>query len=305
MELTASMFLIVLPLVFLASCVDAISGGGGLISLPAYTMAGLDFDLASGNNKLSSTFGTLMATVRYYRGGKLLVAPALMAALMAAPGSVLGTRAAMALGSDAMNAFMIVAIPIVGVLVLVRRDVREVSRPRTRRDLVLCLPIGLAMGFYDGFFGPGTGTFLILLFTWLTGMDMVTASATAKPVNLASNVASLFTRILAGDVLYPLAIPAVAFSIAGGWLGSKLALTRGRALRPLRHARRSRPPHPDAHRRNAARIRGRAAVGGGTLRGRRPLRTPAQGAEPLENPAWAAQCLRRGGGCECLRFYSG
>ena len=227
MELTASMFLIVLPLVFLASCVDAISGGGGLISLPAYTMAGLDFDLASGNNKLSSTFGTLMATVRYYRGGKLLVAPALMAALMAAPGSVLGTRAAMALGSDAMNAFMIVAIPIVGVLVLVRRDVREVSRPRTRRDLVLCLPIGLAMGFYDGFFGPGTGTFLILLFTWLTGMDMVTASATAKPVNLASNVASLFTRILAGDVLYPLAIPAVAFSIAGGWLGSKLALTRG------------------------------------------------------------------------------
>ena len=116
MELTASMFLIVLPLVFLASCVDAISGGGGLISLPAYTMAGLDFDLASGNNKLSSTFGTLMATVRYYRGGKLLVAPALMAALMAAPGSVLGTRAAMALGSDAMNAFMIVAIPIVGVL---------------------------------------------------------------------------------------------------------------------------------------------------------------------------------------------
>ena len=83
MELTASMFLIVLPLVFLASCVDAISGGGGLISLPAYTMAGLDFDLASGNNKLSSTFGTLMATIRYYRGGKLLVAPALIAAAMA------------------------------------------------------------------------------------------------------------------------------------------------------------------------------------------------------------------------------
>ena len=229
-ELTASMFLIVLPLVFLASCVDAISGGGGLISLPAYTMAGLDFDLASGNNKLSSTFGTLMATIRYSRGGKLLVAPALIAAALAAPGSVLGTRAAMALGSDAMNAFMIVAIPVVGVLVLVRRDVRETSRPRTRRDLVLCLPIGLAMGFYDGFFGPGTGTFLILLFSWLTGMDMVTASATAKPVNLASNVASLATRILAGDVLYPLAVPAVAFSIAGGWLGSKLALMRGARL---------------------------------------------------------------------------
>ena len=78
---------------------------------------------------------------------------------MAAPGSVLGTRAAMALGSDAMNAFMIVAIPVVGVLVLVRRDVRETSRPRTRRDLVLCLPIGLARGFTTASSAPGTARF--------------------------------------------------------------------------------------------------------------------------------------------------
>ena len=83
------------------------------------------------------------------------------------------------------------------------------------------------MGAYDGFFGPGTGTFLILLFTALTGMDMVTASATAKPVNLASNVSSLITRIAAGQVIFALAIPAMAFSITGGWLGSKLALMRG------------------------------------------------------------------------------
>ena len=90
-----------------------------------------------------------------------------------------------------------------------------------------CLLIGLATGAYDGFFGPGTGAFLILLFTWLTGMDMVTASATAKPVNLASNLGALATRIAAGNVLYPLAVPAVFCSIAGGMLGSKLALMRG------------------------------------------------------------------------------
>ena len=230
MQITASMYAIVLPMVFLAAVVDSISGGGGLISLPAYTMAGLNFDFASGNNKFSSTFGTLVATIRYYRSGKLLVKPALFAILGALPGSVLGTQTAMRLGSGFMNVFMVCAIPVVGAVVLLRRDTRAEPRPLTRRGELLCIAIGLAVGFYDGFFGPGTGTFLILLFTWITGMDMVSASATAKPVNLASNVAALITRILAGSVLYPLAIPAMCCSMAGGWLGSKLAITRGAKL---------------------------------------------------------------------------
>ena len=103
--ITPSMLLIVLPMVFLAATVDAISGGGGLISLPAYTMAGLSYDFAAGNNKFSSTFGTLTATVRYFRSGRLRVAPALCAVVGALPGSWLGTRTAMALGNEAMRAF--------------------------------------------------------------------------------------------------------------------------------------------------------------------------------------------------------
>ena len=230
MQITASMYAIVLPMVFLAAVVDSISGGGGLISLPAYTMAGLNFDFASGNNKFSSTFGTLVATIRYYRSGKLLVKPALFAILGALPGSVLGTRTAMRLGSGFMHIFMLCAIPVVGALVALKKDAAAAPRPVTRRTLLTCLGVGLLTGTYDGFFGPGTGTFLILLFTWVTGMDMVSASATAKPVNLASNIAALITRILAGSVLYPLAIPAMCCSMAGGWLGSKLAITRGARL---------------------------------------------------------------------------
>lgn len=224
------MYLIVLPMVFLAAVVDAIAGGGGLISLPAYTVAGLNYDFASGNNKFSSTFGTLMATVRYARSGKLLLRPALIAAALALPGSWLGTRAAMALGNRIMHLFMVFAIPIVGVLVLLKGKGPEKTRPFTRRQYPACAAIGLAVGFYDGFFGPGTGTFLILLFTWLLGMDMVSASATAKPVNLVSNIASLATRIAAGNVLFALALPAMCCSLAGGWLGAKLALTRGARL---------------------------------------------------------------------------
>lgn len=224
------MYLIVLPMVFLAAVVDAIAGGGGLISLPAYTLAGLDYDFASGNNKFSSTFGTLTATVRYARSGALKVRPALIAAALALPGSWLGTRAAMALGTRVMNLFMVFAIPVVGVVVLLKGKGPEKPRPFTRRQYPACAAIGLGVGFYDGFFGPGTGTFLILLFTWLLGMDMVTASATSKPVNLVSNVASLATRLAAGNVVLALALPAMACSVAGGWLGARLALTRGAKL---------------------------------------------------------------------------
>ena len=230
MQVSLNMYLIVLPMVFLASLVDSIAGGGGLISLPAYTFAGLSYDMASGCNKFSSTFGTLVSTIRYYRSGRLLVMPALCAAAAALPGSWLGTRAAMALGNQMMNGFMVFAIPVVGALVLFRGKGPDVSRPVCRKTCLLCLTIGLFTGFYDGFFGPGTSTFLIILFKWIAGMDMVTASATAKPVNLASNIASLVTRIAAGNVLYALAVPAMCCSVAGGWLGSRLALTKGARL---------------------------------------------------------------------------
>ncbi|MBR1561358.1 MAG: TSUP family transporter [Clostridia bacterium] len=227
MVLTPKVYLIVLPMVFLAALVDAIAGGGGLISLPAYTLAGLDYDFASGNNKFSSTFGTLTATIRYLKSGKVMLRPALIASALALPGSWLGTQAAMALGNRAMRGFMVFAIPIVGAAVLVKGRSPEHARPFVGRDYPVCALIGLVIGFYDGFFGPGTGTFLILLFTNLLGMDMVTASATCKPVNLTSNIAALVTRVAAGDVVFALALPAVCCSVTGGWIGAKLALTRG------------------------------------------------------------------------------
>ena len=227
MEVTASMYLIVFPMVFLAALVDSISGGGGLISLPAYSMSGMNYDLAAGSNKFSATFGTLTATIKYARSGKVKWMPALFAIIGALPGSWLGTKVSMWLGSDIMNVFMVIAIPIIGLFVAFNKKEPKGCREMGRLQYALFVLIGLAIGFYDGFFGPGTGTFYILLFTYITGMDMVSASATTKPVNLASNIASLATRIAAGSVVYQLAIPAVALSVTGGWLGSKLALMKG------------------------------------------------------------------------------
>ncbi len=220
-------YALVLPMVFLAAIVDSIGGGGGLISLPAYTLAGLSYDDASGTNKFSAMFGSLAATVRYFRSGKLMVLPSLAAALMALPGSYLGTRLAMAIGNERMSLFMLFALPAVAVAVIFKKKTPTAPKPMTKPRLLACAGIGFVVGGYDGFFGPGTGTFLIILFTWVAGMDMVTAAGTAKPVNLASNLSSLITRIAAGQVLFALAIPAMFLSITGGYIGARLAVLRG------------------------------------------------------------------------------
>lgn len=227
LTLTLKTYLIVLPLVFLAALIDSIGGGGGLISLPAYTLAGLPYGLASGCNKFSACFGSVSATIRFFRNGRIKWKPALCAIIGALPGAWLGTRLSILLSNRFMSIFMICAIPVIAVFILLKKDTEAKERPITKKTLILCLITGLVIGAYDGFFGPGTGTFLILLFNALTGMDMVSASATAKPVNLASNISSLITRLFAGQVIFALAVPAMVCSLTGGWIGSKLALTRG------------------------------------------------------------------------------
>lgn len=227
LNLTLSQFLIVCPLVFLASFVDAVGGGGGLISLPAYLVAGLPAHFASGTNKCSASFGTLLAAVRFWVGKRTSLKAALIAAACAFPGSSLGALLQCRLSEETVRAFMLVAIPLVAIFLLFKRQLPETSRPLARRDYVLCAGIGLVCGLYDGFFGPGTGTILILLFSGVLGMDMVTASGTAKLVNLSSNLAALATFALAGKVLWLLAIPATACSLVGGYLGAAMALHKG------------------------------------------------------------------------------
>lgn len=227
MQVTLPMLLTVCPLVFLASLIDSIGGGGGLISLPAYYLAGLPPTLAAGTNKLSACFGSLSATIRFLRSKKVLLLPALFAVLGALPGAYAGAEVLKIVPEQTVRIIMTVLIPVVAIVVLLRRDKPAKERPIDKRMLLLCAVSGLVIGFYDGFFGPGTGTFLILVFNWLCGMDMVTASGTAKPVNFASNIASLASFIVGGHVLYMLAIPAMCFSWLGGWLGSRQAIKRG------------------------------------------------------------------------------
>lgn len=231
MELTWQTFLIVCPLVFLAGFIDAVAGGGGLISLPAYYLAGLNPTLAAGTNKLSAGVGTMASTVRYIRGGKVNWRVGLLAAAGAFPGSWLGAWLLQRIPEDAVRVMMICAIPLVALVVLRKKGGLEGRRRVPEAfDVPASMMIGACIGFYDGLVGPGTGTFLILCFTLLTGMESVMASGTAKIVNLTSNLAALFSLLLSGNVIFALGLPAALCGMAGNWLGAGLTMKRGAGM---------------------------------------------------------------------------
>lgn len=227
MELTWQTFAIVCPLVFLAGFIDSIAGGGGLISLPAYYLAGLPAPLAAGTNKLSAGVGTIASTFRYIRGGKVLWRVGLLGAAGAIPGSWLGALLLQAIPEAAVRTMMILAIPLVAAVVLRQRSGISVRRVPVQWDLPMAAAIGFGIGFYDGLVGPGTGTFLIIAFTMLLGIEGVMASGTAKIVNLSSNISALLTLLTTGNVLFALGLPAALCGVVGNWLGAGLTMKKG------------------------------------------------------------------------------
>lgn len=232
-QLSTLDYAIVLPFIFLAGLIDSIAGGGGLISLPAYVSSGLPPHFALGTNKFSSCFGTVFSTANYFRAKVIDVPVALVSAAFALLGSWLGTRTVLILPSDFLRYLLVILIPIIAVISLLNRNIGFHNHAHLLRlgyRLVLGAFAGLLIGFYDGFFGPGTGTFLIMIYTILLHYDFVVANGNTKVVNLASNVAALITFAAAGRVYFPIAIPGALCGIAGNIIGSRLVIRRGNKL---------------------------------------------------------------------------
>lgn len=236
MELTIKTYLIVCPLVFFAGFVDSVAGGGGLISLPAYIFAGLPIHYAYGTNKMAASFGTSIATFQFAKNGNIRLRPALIAAAGAIVGAWFGSQLVMVLSAEILQIMLMVCLPVVAIFMLTRRQLGkdEDSFPEKKKEYLLCSIIGLVMGVYDGLFGPGTGTFLLMCFTTLLGYSMITATANAKVVNLASNISALVTYIIGGKVLFSIGIPCIASAVLGNYLGSKMAIRKGsKFIRPV------------------------------------------------------------------------
>jgi len=224
--------LILYVLVFLAGFVDSIAGGGGLISLPAYLFIGIPSHNALATNKLSSTIGTVFSTFRYAKGKAIIYSVGIPSVIGSLIGSHIGARLALVISDTVLKVILSILIPIAAVFVFVanpRRD-RNLAidqKVSKRKTVIISGLIGLIIGTYDGFFGPGTGTFLIILYVSILSMNHVNASGTAKIVNLASNIGALLTFIAGGKVLYFVGLPAALFGIVGNWIGSGLALKKG------------------------------------------------------------------------------
>lgn len=237
MTLTVQIFLIVCPLVFLAGIVDAIGGGGGLISLPAYILAGVPVHQAIATNKLSSTCGTALTTIQFIRRGLVNWRLAIPAILSAIVGSSLGAHLSMATEDGVMKKILFFVLPVVAFVVLnpkLFHDNREGEWGLGIRTWITALVSALVVGIYDGFYGPGTGTFLIIAFTVLARMDLRTANAQAKVINLTTNITSLSIFLLNGQVVFLLGIAAAVCNMAGNYLGARLALNKGsRVTKPV------------------------------------------------------------------------
>lgn len=230
-------YLIVCPLVFLAGFVDSIAGGGGLISLPAYLAAGIPPHLAIGTNKMGSTMGTVISTARFAKNGYIKVKLSLLAALFAMIGSTFGAHLSMLASERILKGMMLVALPVVAFYVLKNKnlgDRQESSDLPERMMFLITMGAALVIGCYDGFYGPGTGTFLLLILTGMAKMDVRSASGTTKVINLSSNIAALVTFLINGKVLIPLGLASGLFCIAGHYIGAGLVVKNGlKVVRPV------------------------------------------------------------------------
>ena len=222
--------------VFVAAFVDAIGGGGGLISLPVYLLAGLPYHYALGTNKLSSCIGTAASTFRYVKNGFVDWPLAVGSVLLAVGGAFVGTRAQLMVDDRYLQYTLLVVLPIVAAVMLLRRSQLPEQPGEIRPGVQKAIVWGasLILGLYDGFYGPGTGTFLLLVYCYLGKMDVRTASGNVKLANLASNLGSLVTSLLAGTVVAPLGLIAAVFSIAGHYLGAGMNIKNGsKIVRPV------------------------------------------------------------------------
>lgn len=236
MELNLQIFLIVCPLLFLAGLVDAIGGGGGLISLPAYLIAGLPPHMAIATNKLSSTCGTTIATGRLIKNKLVdfkLAVPSIIAAIA---GSSLGAKLSLLVDEKIMLIIMVVILPICAFLVLNKKLFNDEGSSKVKADkrtYITAISAALLIGIYDGFYGPGTGTFLIIAFTVFAKLNLATANAQAKVINLTSNITALVIFLINGEVLIPLGLSAAACNMLGGYIGIGLMLKNGsKIVRP-------------------------------------------------------------------------
>lgn len=217
---------------FAAGFVDSIVGGGGLIQLPAFLLAfpHLSPAMILGSNKFAGFSGTTVAAIRYVRNTPVqwkAVGPAIVSALIC---GFIGAELVSHFDKELVRPVIFGLLIVVAIYTYIKKDfgITSGNGVPSNTFFMWSLLTGAVLGVYDGFFGPGTGSFLIVIYVGLFGFDFLNASVSAKLINCATNVAALGAFIWSGNVAWEIAIPLAVFNMAGSWLGVKTALKRGR-----------------------------------------------------------------------------
>ncbi len=216
---------------FAAGFIDAVIGGGGLIQLPAimFYMPGADLPTVFGTSKFAGFMGTAWASVKYSMKTKINLYAVIPAILTALPFAYAGAKAVSSLNKETLKPLIIVLFSGVAIYTFIKKDfgLAEPKQHSNKKIISMALLAGAVIGFYDGFFGPGTGSFLVFIYVFLYGFDFLQASASAKIVNSSTNIAALVFFISNGQVAFKIAIPVAVCNIAGSVVGANMAIKKG------------------------------------------------------------------------------
>lgn len=216
---------------FLAGFVDSVVGGGGLIQLPAVIifMPGDNISTSFGTNKFAGFLGTVTAAVKYVKGVKLNYFAIIPGAIAALPASALGAALVSNINKEVLKPAILLLLFLVGVYTFIKKDFGKIQSKSVSKNKAIGFSFltGLVIGFYDGFFGPGTGSFLVFIYIGLFGFDFLQASASAKIINGITNLSALFYFGANNNIVYAVAVPLGIANIAGSVLGTQMAIKKG------------------------------------------------------------------------------
>lgn len=227
MDLTALELGILFLAALFAGFVDAIAGGGGIITVPALLAVGFPPHLALGTNKLQSSFGSLTAALNYRRAGMLSFRELATGIGFTALGAIAGTLAVQVVSADGLKHLIPVLLVGIFVYVLFNPDLGRIHKPQRMAPGLFHVIFGCLIGFYDGFFGPGTGSLWTVAFVIWLGLDLKKATAHTKALNFTSNIVSLATFLIGGYVVIAAGLLMGIGQILGAYIGSHLVLKRG------------------------------------------------------------------------------
>ncbi|WP_422370939.1 TSUP family transporter [Hoeflea sp.] len=233
-DLSLTLALLLVAAAFLAGFVDSIAGGGGLIAVPALLLAGFTPVEALGTNKLQGLFGSASATVAYARKGHVDLQAQLPWAALSATGAALGALLATVIPGDIFRAFLPFLLIAIAFYFAFKPNMDDIDRARRLSPFLFGLIIVPLIGFYDGVFGPGAGSFFMLGFVALAGYGLLKATAHTKLLNFASNLGAFVVFAFVGVISWKIGLIMGAAQFAGAQVGSRLAMKNGaKIIKPL------------------------------------------------------------------------